>query len=169
MISETSRYAQLPEIMAGADDSDRVLEHIRVYGPIRAKKIADALGIPRAQVNGILYGPLRGKVEQAADYTWSLVGQIIEEAKKTARNSYENLFGYYLDCVAQDDDGGVRTFADSKYELDYTELEEWPLEADNPDFESEPLRKLIARQRRDARKKVLWLGYVRASAASTQQ
>ena len=145
--------------MAENDVSAKVLEQIRVHGPLKAKKIADALGIDRAEVNRILHGQLRGKVKQDNNYNWSLAERIGPDLSKKPGNSRENLFAYYLDCVAQDDDSGVRTFADSKYDLDYVELEEWPLEADRPNFQSEPLRKLIGRQRREARKKALWLGY----------
>ena len=65
----------------------------------------------------------------------------------------------YLDCLSQDDDSGVRTFADPKFELDYVEVEEWPLDDMQPNLGAEPLRRLIARQRRGVRKKALWLGY----------
>jgi hypothetical protein len=92
--------------MAEIDVSEKVLEQIRVYGPLKAKKIADALGIDRAEVNRILHGPLRGKVKQANNYTWSLAERIGQGPDKPARNSRENLFAYYLDCVAQDDDSG---------------------------------------------------------------
>jgi hypothetical protein len=81
------------------------------------------------------------------------------EASGPPKNARGSLFAYYLDCLSQDDDSGVRTFADSKFELDYVELEEWPLEDGQPNFGEEPLRKLIGRQRRDVRKKGLWLGY----------
>jgi hypothetical protein len=112
-------------------------------------------------VNGVLNGPLRGKVRQSRDYTWSLAEapQTRPDAGGSPKNSREGLFSYYLDCVTLDDDSGVRTLADSKSEVDYVELEEWPLEEGLPNFGTEPLRKLIGRQRRDIRKKALWLGY----------
>jgi hypothetical protein len=69
------------------------------------------------------------------------------------------LFRYYLDCLSQDDDSGIEVFADSRYDLDYIELEQWPLEGGQLDAGSEPLRKLIGQQKREARKKALWLGY----------
>lgn len=43
--------------------------------------------------------------------------------------------------------------------MDYVELEQWPLEGGQLDAGSEGLRKLIGRQKREARKKALWLGY----------
>ncbi len=147
--------------MAAIDLTEKVLDHIRLHGPSKAKQVADALGIDRAVVNNVLYGPLRGKVRQGRDYTWSLAEapQIRQNASGPPKNSRGSLFAYYLDCLSQDDDSGVRTFADSKFELDYVELEEWPLEDAQPNFGAEPLRKLIGRQRRDVRKKALWLGY----------
>ncbi|MCI0429214.1 MAG: hypothetical protein L0210_01540 [Rhodospirillales bacterium] len=149
--------------MAATDIAEKVLEHIRLRGPSMAKQVASALGVDRAVVNNALYGPLRGKVRQSRDYTWSIaeaaVPQTREETASSSKNSRESLFTYYLDCLSQDDDSGVRTFADSKYDLDYVELEEWPLDAVQPTFGAESLRKLVGRQRREARKKALWLGY----------
>ena len=69
------------------------------------------------------------------------------------------MFSYYLDCLSQDDDSGVSVFADSKYDLDYVELAAWPLDGPIVDGDSDPLRKLLVRQRKDSRKKVLWIGY----------
>lgn len=147
--------------MTAIDFTEKVLDHIRRRGPSKAKQIADTLGVDRAVVNNALYGPLRGRVRQGRDYSWSLAdaSRIRQDQGRAPKNSRENLFSYYLDCLSQDDDSGVRTFADSKFELDYVELEEWPFEADQPNFGAEELRKLIGRQRRDARKKALWLGY----------
>jgi very-short-patch-repair endonuclease len=147
--------------MTAIDFTERVLDHIRRQGPSKAKQIADTLGVDRAVVNNALYGPLRGKVRQGRDYSWSLAeaSQIRQDQGQAPKNSREDLFAYYLDCLSQDDDSGVRTFTDSKFELDYVELEEWPLEAGQPNFGAEAFRKLIGRQRRDARKKALWLGY----------
>jgi very-short-patch-repair endonuclease len=142
------------------DFTGKIVNHIRLYGPSKAKQIALALGVDRTAVNAALYGPLRGKVQQGRDYTWSLAEAVPRrDAGSLQKNTRDGLFAYYLDCLSQDDDSGVHTFADSKFELDYIELQEWPLDADQPNFGSDPVRKLIARQRRDARKKTLWLGY----------
>ena len=54
---------------------------------------------------------------------------------------------------------GVSTFADSKFELDYVEVAEIPLVYEKQVEHSEPLQKLIQRQRQDSRTKTLWLGY----------
>jgi len=43
--------------------------------------------------------------------------------------------------------------------LDYAELEHWPLDGGQLSMASEDLRKLIGRQKRDTRKKALWLGF----------
>jgi hypothetical protein len=90
-------------------------------GPSKAKQIADALGVERTVVNNALYGPLRGKVQQSQDYQWSLTEapQVRQDAGGSPKNSRERLFAYYLDCLSQDDDSGVRTFAD---QLDYVEV-----------------------------------------------
>ena len=148
--------------MPSNDLGEQVLGHIRTNGPSKANQIATALGADRSAVNHVLYGQLRGKVKQSSNYTWSLAETGTserKEARDNAQNSYASLFRYYLDCLSHDDDGGIEVFADSRYELDYVELEQWPLEGGRLDTGSEPLRRLIGRQRREARKKALWLGY----------
>jgi hypothetical protein len=147
--------------MTAIEITEKVLHHVRLNGPSKATQIANALGVDRAIVNGVLNGPLRGKVRQSRDYTWSLAEapQTRPDASGSPKNSREPLFAYYLDCLSRDDDSGVRTLADSRSEVDYVELEAWPLEDGSSNVETEPLRKLIGRQRRDVRKKALWLGY----------
>ena len=148
--------------MPTKDLSKKIVEHISIKGPSTTIQIATALGVDRAAVNRTIYGQLRGKVRQSSNYAWSLVGTATPERASTtenARNSYASVFRYYLDCLCQDDDSGIKVFADSKYGLDYVELEQWPLEEGHLDPGSEELRKLIGRQKRDARKKALWLGY----------
>jgi len=143
---------------------NRILEHLRGHGPVRAKDIADALRVDRTAINQLLYGSLRGKVKQNKNFAWSLASttspQSQDASQPTAKsNAWRSLFGYYLDCLAQDDDNGVSVFADSRYDLDYVELSSWPLDGAPSDGPSDVLQKLIGRQRRDARKKILWLGY----------
>lgn len=148
--------------MPSNDLNERILGHIRANGPSKAIQIATALGADRSTVNSVLYGQLRGKVKQSSSYMWSLVEAGTakpKEAGDSAQNSYASLFRYYLDCLSHDDDSGIEVFADSRYDLDYVELEQWPLEAGQLDTTSEPLRKIIGRQRRESRKKALWLGY----------
>src|SRR4029077_19989745 len=96
------------------DTAEKVLHHIRLNGPSKATQIAHALGVDRAIVNDVLYGPLRGKVRQSPDYAWSLAEapQTRPDAGGSPKNSREGLFAYYLDCLSRDDDSGVRTLAD---------------------------------------------------------
>jgi hypothetical protein len=124
------------------DTAEKILHHIRLNGRSKATQIADALDVDRAIVNGLLYGPLRGKVRQSRDYTWSLAEapQTRPHAGGSPKNSRERLFAYYLDCLSRDDDSGVRTLADSRSEVDYVELEAWPLEDGSTNVETEPLR-----------------------------
>jgi len=141
---------------------EKIVEYIRRNGASKAGQIAASIGADRTAVNRILYGQLRGKVKQSRNYTWALVGTGPSEKKEDpgdARNSYASLFRYYLDCLSHDDDSGIEVFADSKYDLDYVELEQWPFEMDQIGLGSEGLRRLIGRQKRESRKKALWLGY----------
>lgn len=146
-----------------SDLADKILEHLRASGASKAQDIATALGIDRTVVTQILNGTLRAKVRQAKDFRWS-VGDPrgsapTPKSTDTVASSYRGLFRYYLDCLAQDDDSGVSVLAQSPYDLDYVELPTWPFDSAVSDNDSDSLRKLIGRQRRDARKKTLWLGY----------
>ena len=141
--------------------AERVLDHLRQHGPSRAEQIAAALGAERTAVNSTLNRVLSGRVLQGNDYVWSLAGMTAGEAPSNGRsgNAVSSLMSYYLDCLSFDDDGGVQVFADSKFDLDYVELESWPLDGMTRFKPSELLRKLIARQRRSSQKNELWLGY----------
>ena len=145
-----------------SDLADNILEHLRANGPSKAQDIATALGIDRTVVNQTLYGALRAKVRQAKDFRWS-VGDLrgpatVSKTTDAVASSYRGLFNYYLDCLAQDDDSGVSVLAQPPHDLDYVELPVWPFDGAASDNNSDSLRKLIGRQRRDARKKTLWLG-----------
>lgn len=147
-----------------ADDLEsKVLEHLRLRGPAKAKDIAAALRSDRSLINQLLYGALRAKVRQDKTYAWSLAtaapAQAANRATGNSDNAYRPLFSYYLDCLAQDDDNGVSVFAESRYDLDYVELETWPFESDVASDASEPLRRLIRSQKSAKGKKTLWLGY----------
>lgn len=148
--------------MSSSDLAARILEHVRKNGPSKAIQIATALGVERSAVNSALYGQLRGRVKQSRNYSWTVVGNETstqKEASESNRNAYASVFRYFLDCLSQDDDSGIEVFADSKYDLDYVELEQWPLDGNQIDLGSEALRRLIGRQKRETRKKALWLGY----------
>ena len=148
--------------MPASDLAEKILEQVRSRGPLRANDIANSLKIERSVVNQVLYGPLRGKVRQAKDYSWSLSDSLAVPAvttTSTPKSSYSGLFRYYSDCLSQDDSSGISTFADSKYELNYVEIQSWPFDAPSSVPSSEALSKVIGRQRRNSRKEVLWLGF----------
>jgi very-short-patch-repair endonuclease len=150
-----------------AQFAGKIQEYLRTKGPAKAKEIADALGIDRKIVNSVCYGCLRGKVTQDRNYRWSSIdaAQAVPSSRKNggrktaSENSRATLFGYYLDCLSEDEDSGVSVFADSRFDLDYAELGEWPFEAEQPVFGAEPVRKLVNEQHLEPRKKSLWLGY----------
>jgi hypothetical protein len=117
----TLRPASKGNAVAAIDFAEKMLDHIRLRGPSNAGRIADTLGVDRTVVSSAPYRPLRGKVRQGRDYTWSLAEapEMGRDPGRAPKNSREDLFAYYLDCLSQDADSGVRTVADSKFELDY--------------------------------------------------
>ncbi|MDA0221440.1 MAG: AAA domain-containing protein [Proteobacteria bacterium] len=143
------------------DLADRIVDYLLQHGPSKAQQIADALDAERSAIHNTLQRTLSGRVRQGNDYAWTLTDAAAAQGKSKASSwsTHSNLLGYYLDCLSIDDDGGVQVFADSTFDLDYVELESWPLDHATAFEPSEALRKLIARQRQSSRNKVLWLGY----------
>ena len=160
--SNLFRYTRVSTTVA-ENLASRILEHLRARGPAKAKDIATALGVDRTTINQLLHGPLRGQVKQDKNYA----GRSPRRPRRRRRilssrrraNTWRSLFAYYLACLSQDDDNGVSVLAQSRHDLDYVELPSWPFDGFSLNNDSDSLRKLIGRQRREARKKVLWLGY----------
>ena len=161
----TPSSSRPPDSLVAPDAPASVLQYLRTKGPARARDIANNLGFDRSEVNKLLYGPLKDQVSQDRDFAWSTKAIGDGASHKTGArspvgsSSWAGLFGYYLDCLSQDDDSGVSVFAESRFDLDYVELTNWPLESAAGAADNEPLRKLLARLRQDKAKKVLWLGY----------
>jgi very-short-patch-repair endonuclease len=79
-----------------------------------------------------------------------------EEVKTLGR-----LCRYYLQCLGLDDDAGVSVFADSKYDLDYSELTSLPesIHSESPQPISSASLNLLARLKRHESRKSPYLGY----------
>jgi hypothetical protein len=94
---------------------------------LKAKDIADRLGVERKRVNSALYSSLKVRCYQDSSYCWFLNSA----KKKTATVSdvvdppdkrLVSLCKYYLNCLSLEENNGISAYLTSKYSLNYTEL-----------------------------------------------
>lgn len=141
----------------------RILKELATKPGQKAAELAGSLGVERQAVNRILAYELVGKVQQGSDYRWRLVGAAAKPATTpaTANTEIAKLSRYYLECIGQDMDEGVSTFASSRYgEPDYAELSALPLAVAGTDWFNEPgVGRVLGKVRQDKAKLVAWLGY----------
>src|SRR5262245_9402672 len=145
----------------------KILEAIKTTPGQKAKDIAAALGIEGDQVNSALYGSLRGKVWQDKNYRWypkdgAGAEKREREGPRPLNTPLARLCRYYLDCLNQDDLGGVSVFASSKYgSPTYVELTTLPRFDDNGagPFDSADGRRILDSVRRDRSRQTIILGY----------
>ena len=111
---------------------NKIIAIIQNQPGVKARIIASKLGVDKTQVNSLLYGKLRNKVIQNKKYGWTLKSHD-PEVKKTKpvddkeKTSLGKLSKYYLDCITNDAENGIRVFAKSKFDLEYGELEKLPV------------------------------------------
>ena len=115
----------------------------------------------------MLYGSLRGTVQQDKSYRWYVKKPSGEDRRKVQlpeqlSTPLARVCRYYLECLSHDDIGGVSEFAASKYgDVKYVELDELPMFATSGSdlFDSQAARALLTRIRRDRNQQTLYLGY----------
>lgn len=134
---------------------------------IRAIEIARKLGVDKTEVNHLLYSSLKNRVRQDRRYLWWPKAKL-QDAQQRGRMTINEipatalgrLARYYLDCLSHDDLGGVSVFADSRYDLDYFELNHIPELGEDLDIpDTEDAKNLLNKVRRDRNKQSLFLGY----------
>ena len=147
--------------------SEQISELLTSTPGLKAKQIADKLGVNRAQVNAILHRELRHKFDQDHSYRWWPKGRVPSYGEKGPQiaerpsTPLARLCRYYLDCLSQDRTDGVSIFATSMYDLDYAELKTLPIVAEEAVslFAEESAQKLLNQVRRDRSRLVIYLGY----------
>ena len=146
----------------------KIIAIIQNQPGVKARLIASKLGVDKTQVNSLLYGKLKSKIAQDKKYGWALKSYDPEVKKTKSLDTKEKtplgkLSKYYLDCITNDSENGIRVFAQSKFDLDYGELEKLPV-LDNVSLENEinkndELQKLISKSRSLKSNKTPYLGY----------
>ena len=146
----------------------KIIAIIQNQPGVKARLIASKLGVDKTQVNFLLYGKLKSKVVQNKKYGWTLKSYDPEVNKTKPlddkeKTSLGKLSKYYLDCITNDTENGIRVFAKSKYDLDYGELEKLPVldnvSLNNEINKNEDLQKLISKSRSLKSNKTPYLGY----------
>jgi very-short-patch-repair endonuclease len=144
---------------------NQIIEALKAKPNQKAQELARVLDADRAQVNKLLYGPLKGQVSQDRAYRWSLVANSSRAPSSSeneeggfANTDLARLCRYYLACLGYDDTG-VSTFLISKYgDPDYIETRSLPQSSD--DFaESEAARRMLGRKRSEQGRYGLYFGY----------
>lgn len=140
-----------------------IIEILRNKPGQKAREMAISLNVDKKQINSILYGKLKSKYTQDEQYRWYFKKDA-PNYKKTERKTFpqtvlSHLSRYYLSCLGQDDEGGISVFANSKFDLDYIELDSLPLNEDSSLFESIEAQKLLGRIRKDRSRLEMYLGY----------
>jgi superfamily I DNA and/or RNA helicase/very-short-patch-repair endonuclease len=114
-----------------------VIDTIRQYGPIKAKKIAEILSLDKESVNAILYSSSMKKYVNldVKTYEWSIVKKNNQDKKKVIDHSdplLDKLCKYYLQCLSREQTK-LSVFATSFYDPSYTQLSNF--DVDEPDFD----------------------------------
>ncbi len=148
------------------DLSANILQSLREKPERKADELARHLGSSRAEINRLLYGPLKDRVQQDRAYRWSLVATESgrapisgeDTAEQFANTDLARLCRYYLACLGFDDTG-VSTFLRSKYSApDYLEVNVIP-RSPHDLAESEGVRNLLGRKRTEQGRYGLYYGY----------
>lgn len=145
---------------------ERILDALKRKPGQKATELARTLGADRKEVNRCLSHALAGKVTQDVSYRWSVRGLIKASGTEGAGNraplsELGRLARYYLECIGQDSDTGIRVFAASKYgEPDYAELPALPLSVGDWDWWNSPgVERVLNKVKAERNKLSAWLGY----------
>ena len=130
---------------------------------LKAREIATQLNIDKKHINNALYGSIRDKCIQDDKYSWYLNKDAPnpDENKKTvvSKTALSNLSRYYLACLGQDDEGGISVFSDSRYDLDYIELDALPHANNDNLFKTQGAQNLFGKIRKDRGRMKTYFGY----------
>lgn len=143
---------------------DKIVEFIKENPGKNAREISRILDIDKKDINQILYGYLRNQCAQSKNYGWYLKNAVPKEYAKINREQINTplskLCNYYSACIAEDKGADVSVFAESKYGLDYKEVDKLPLSADDESslFSSSEVQGFLNEAVRDNSKKV-YFGY----------
>lgn len=150
--------------MTEQDTKNKIITFLKTNPGSKARSISSALGMDKKEINRILYGQLKNQCKQDSAYNWYLKENFkkleSEPAQITIDTPLARLCNYYSSCVAEDTGAKVKVFAQSKFNLDYKEVETLPISTEeiNEIFESSEVQGFLNVSRRD-KSQVLYFGY----------
>ena len=145
---------------------EKLLQELKRRPGQKAGELAQALGADRREVNKHLAHTLAGKVQQDQAYRWRLrdhpsASADHRPASVAPPSELARLCRYYLECIGQDSELGVSTFAATRYgEPEYAELAALPMAGSEWDWWNAPgAGQVLSKVRADKANLVAWLGY----------
>ena len=144
---------------------EKLLQELKRRPGQKASELAQAIGADRKEVNKHLAHTLAGKVQQDQAYRWHLrdhtpASADQQPASAAPPSELARLCRYYLECIGQDSDSGVSTFAANRYEPEYAELPALPMAGSDWDWWNAPgAGQVLSKVRADKANLVAWLGY----------
>ncbi len=144
--------------------ANKIIDFLRENPGSKARQISSVLEVDKKEINSLLYGQLKSQCKQDSAYNWYLK----EDFKAPKSDSTQarvdtplaKICNYYASCIAEDAGAKVKVFAQSKYGLDYKELETLPTSSDEISeiFESSEAQEFLNLARRD-KSQALYFGY----------
>lgn len=151
------------ELQNGTIIDQQILAVLEENPGLKAREIATHLDTDKKFINSALYGSIKDKCVQDEKYCWYLNkdAPTSDKNKKVSisQTALSNLSRYYLACLGQDDEGGISVFADSKYHLDYVELDSLPNANNEHIFETNGVQNLFGKIRKDRGRMEMYFGY----------
>ncbi len=144
------------------EQESKIYQLIARYNGIKARDIAEHLGVDRRDVNALLSKSpaLKAVVFQDEEYKWRLKASSSSASKNEAAKypaadkELKNLCNYYLNCLTLESKNSVSQFLTSRYELAYEPIESLSKEAFAQPKVANYLAKIKA-----ARDKTAYIGY----------
>ena len=150
------------------EQDNRLLQHLLKNPGLTARDIADDFDLDKSDcLRDLRKLEQRAKVYQDASYRW-WIGKKSENEElrlpiqEPDDEKVQRLAQYYLDCITQDIQDGIKCFADSKYNLDYAELPMFPRSMDEwrKALQTTDVHSLLSRRvPKDRDKKLSLIGY----------
>lgn len=151
-------------VACAAGLGEKIIELLKNNAGLKAAELAKLLEIERREVNRLLAYDLAERVIQDSGYRWRLRGQRTETSADTVAkplNEVARLCRYYLECIGQDSDEGVSTFAASRTgDADYAEVPAVPMLGGDGDWWNTPgVMRVVNRVKSDRGNLQAWFGY----------
>ena len=111
----------------------KIIDIINEHQPIKAKKIAEIMGIDKKKINSILYSQSMKKyiqIDKAYNWSTKRVDKNLSNTIVNADPLLSKLSKYYLQCLSREQTK-FSVFARSKFNLQYAQLSNFNVDSEN--------------------------------------